>query len=477
MARVLVVEDETVLAGAMADALAGAGHTVEVVHAGEKVLDACRTFQPHVVLLDVRLGAVSGIDLLATIKAEWPDVEAIVLTAYGSVEIAVQAMKRGAAEFLTKPVDLDVLTTTVERVWHDSQARRRLGQFEAAQEERLKQATLVGQCPAIQEIRRLVDRLAERSAAAGAPPGGILLTGETGTGKDLLAAMLHARLPFRNGPFVTVNCAAVPSELFESELFGHKRGAFSGATADKAGLFETADGGTLMLDEIGDMPPALQPKLLRAIETQTIRRTGETRDRTVRLCLIAATNRDLEKAVREGRFREDLYFRLKRVTIVLPPLRERGEDIALLTDHFLSVLCAKYALPRLELSEDAREAFRRHRWPGNVRELFNTLEQAVLLGAGPVLHARDVPISGSGAAARAELTPASALLADLSAGRTISLDDLEKAVIEQALRQTGGNVSAAARLLSIGREAMRYRMSKFSMAPERDGEPSGEGGG
>jgi len=476
MPRILVVEDEAVLANAMADALAAAGHTTDKVYAGEKVLAKCREFLPQIVLLDVRLGGVSGIDLLSNIKAEWPETEVVVLTAYGSVEIAVEAMKRGAAEFLTKPIDLDVLTAKVGSVWSALQARRRLEQFETAQHERLKQIQFLGECPAIQEIRRLVDRLAERSAAAAAPPTSILLTGETGTGKDLLAALLHSRLPQRQGPFVTVNCAAVPAELFESELFGHKRGSFSGATADKVGLFETADGGTLMLDEIADMPPALQPKLLRAIETQTIRRIGETRDREVRLCVIAATNRDLEKAVAEHRFRQDLYFRLKVVTIELPPLRQRGADILLLANHFCAMLAARYSLPGLRLAEETREAIGRYPWPGNVRELLNALEHAALVGAGREITPADLRLSADARPVR-PATLAEQLLANLAAGQAIDLERLEKAVIEQALQQTGGNVSAAARLLSIGREAMRYRMGKFNLSGEPASDPSTESGG
>lgn len=475
MARILIVEDEIVLANAMADALAGGGHTTDVAHAGEKVIAKCRGFQPQVVILDVRLGAVSGIDLLATIKAEWPEIEVIVATAYGSVEIAVEAMKRGAAEFLTKPIDLDVLATKVESVWSASQARRRLEQFETAQQERLKQVNLIGQCPAIKEIRTLVDRLAERSATAGAPPTAILLTGETGTGKDLLAGLLHSRLPRRQGPFVGVNCAAVPAELFESELFGHKRGAFSGATADKAGLFETADGGTLMLDEIADMPLALQPKLLRALETQTIRRVGETRDRELRICVIAATNRDLQRAVAEHRFREDLYFRLKVVTIELPPLRQRGQDIEMLADHFCAILAGKYALPALRLTPEAREALAHYSWPGNVRELLNALERSALVGSGPEITSADLRLTAD-AHRVGPASPAEMLLANLTGGQAIDLDALEKAILEQALQQTGGNASAAARLLSIGREAMRYRMSKFGLATDREGESPAQNG-
>lgn len=463
MALILVIEDEVVLARAMSDALSAVGHSVHVVHAGEKAVSVCRDLLPELVLLDIRLGAVNGIDVLRSIKAEWPETEVIMLTAYGSVEVAVQAMKLGATEFLTKPVDLDVLAAAVDKVCAASRARRRLGQFEAAQQARLEQAELLGECPAIREIRSVVSRLAERSATAESPPPCILLTGETGTGKDLLAAVLHARLPQQHGPFVTVNCAAVPGELFESELFGHKRGAFTGATGDKSGLFETADGGTLMLDEIGEMPLTLQPKLLRAIETQTVRRIGETRDRPVRLCVIAATNRDLARAVADRRFRQDLYYRLNVVRIELPPIRDRGEDLIVLANHCCTRLAARYALPGLSLSPEALDAIRRYPWPGNVRELQNAIERAALIGNGRQIRPEDLGLPAAATATTGVTNRAAAMVAALAAGEAISMDELEKAVTQQALERTGGNVSAAARLLSIGREAMRYRMTKYGM--------------
>ena len=289
----------------MSDALADAGHEVKAVHVGEKVLGEVRAFEPQVMLLDVRLGGVNGLDLLEQIKRESPDIEVVVVTAYGSVEVAVDAMKRGASEFLTKPVDLDVLTVTVDKLWSASQSRRRLEQFRSAQDGRLRSVQFIGACQAISAVRDQIARLAGRSAAATA--GGmptILLTGETGAGKDLLATYIHAAMPHRTGPFVGLNCSAVPTELFESELFGHQRGSFSGASADKPGMFETADGGTLLLDEISDLPLNLQPKLLRALETRTIRRIGDTRDRPFDLLLIAATNRGLPELVAAGRFRE-----------------------------------------------------------------------------------------------------------------------------------------------------------------------------
>ncbi len=457
MPRILIVEDEVSLARAMGDALGEAGHEVRLVHVGEKVIALFREYRPQVVVLDVRLGGVSGLNLLEQIKGESPDVEAIVVTAYGSVEVAVDAMKRGAAEFLTKPIDLDVLTVAVDKVWSASQARRRLEQFRSAQAERLRQVQFIGQCPAIAAIRQQVSRLASRAAAARGDLPAILLTGETGTGKDLLAAYIHAAMPHRTGPFVVVNCSAVPAELFESELFGHQRGAFSGAAADKPGLFETADSGTLFLDEIGDLPLALQPKLLRALETHTLRRIGDTRDRSFDLCLIAASNRDLESLVAGGRFREDLYYRLRVVTIELPPLRGRGEDILLLADLFCCQLSAKYGIADLALSPAARDAVRNHDWPGNVRELQHALEGAALAISGPVIDTVDLPLPAlADPVRRAERI--------LEGGRPIDLEQVEKALIERALGRTGGNVSAAARLLSIGREAMRYRMSKFGLA-------------
>lgn len=459
MPKILIVEDEVGLARAMGDALTDAGHEVRLVHVGEKVVAEFRKFEPQMLVLDVRLGGVSGLNLLTEIKAESPDVEAIVVTAYGSVEVAVDAMKRGAAEFLIKPVDLDVLTVAVDRVWSASHARRRLEQYRSAQAEQLRQVQLVGDCPRIAAIREQVTRLAARAVSAGLDMPAILLTGETGTGKDLLAYIIHASLKHRTGPFVALNCSAVPAELFESELFGHARGSFSGATADKPGMFATADGGTLFLDEIADLPVALQPKLLRALETHAVRRIGETRDRSIDICLIAATNRGIESLVAEGKFREDLYYRLKVVSFNLPPLRERGDDVLLLADLFCTQLAAKYGISGLKLTPAAKELLRQHAWPGNVRELQHALEGAALSSSSSTIDAADLPVpSGADPLKRAERS--------LDEGTPIDLERIERSLIERALKQTGGNASAAARLLSIGREAMRYRMSKFGLLPE-----------
>lgn len=459
MPKVLIVEDEVSLARSMGDALAGSGHEVRLVHVGERVMAAFREFLPQLVILDVRLGGVSGLDLLNQIKAEAADTEAIVVTAYGSVEVAVEAMKRGAAEFLTKPIDLDVLSVAVNRVWASSQARRRLEQFRNMQAGQLRQVQILGDSPAIVAVRRQIERLVQRASAASADMPSILLTGETGTGKDLAANYIHAALPQRSGPFVALNCSAVPRELFESELFGHQRGAFSGATADKPGLFETADGGTLFLDEIGDLPLELQPKLLRALETRAVRRVGENRNRSFDLLLIAATNRDLENQVQAGKFRQDLYYRLKVVTIDLPPLRDRGRDVELLTDYFVSHLTAKYGMPGLCLSKEARAALGQYSWPGNVRELQHALERATLMIAGSVIEANDLPMPTM-------VDPVRRASRALEFDQPINLEDVEKELIQQAMRRTGGNVSAAARLLSIGREALRYRLGKFGLSAE-----------
>ncbi|HOA73084.1 MAG TPA: sigma-54 dependent transcriptional regulator [Phycisphaerae bacterium] len=460
MPKLLIVEDEISLARSMGDALSGNGHEVRLVHVGERVMSAFREFAPHLVLLDLRLGGVNGLDLLQQMKAEAPDTEAIVITAYGSVEVAVDAMKHGAAEFLTKPVDLDVLSVAIERVWSSSQARRRLEQFRNVQAGQLKQIQILGESPEMQAVRRQIDRLIHRAAAATTDMPAILLTGETGTGKDLVANYIHAAMPHRSGPFVALNCSAVPRELFESELFGHQRGAFSGATADKPGLFETADGGTLFLDEVGDLPAELQPKLLRALETRTVRRVGETRSRSFDLLLIAATNRDLEAQVAAGKFRQDLYYRLKVVTIELPPLRDRVDDVTLLATHFLNQLAIKYDVPGLKLSEAALETLNQYSWPGNVRELQHALESATLTIAGSVIEPNDLPMPTM-------VDPVRRAMRALEHDRPINLEEVEKELIQQAMRRTGGNVSAAARLLSIGREALRYRLAKFGLSPER----------
>jgi len=348
------------------------------------------------------------------------------------------------------------LTATVDRVWNASQARRRLEQFRNVQAGQFRAAQILGNSASIATVRRQLERLLQRTAVATADMPAILLTGETGTGKDLAANCIHAALPHRTGPFVALNCSAVPRELFESELFGHQRGAFSGATADKPGLFETADGGTLFLDEVGDLPIELQPKLLRALETRTVRRVGETRSRSFDLFLIAATNRDLETQVAANKFRQDLYYRLNVVNIELPSLRERTGDVELLAHHFLSQLSAKYGMSDLRLSEAALQAMRDYSWPGNVRELQHALESATLTVAGSVIEPGDLPIAAMSDSFRQATR-------SLDNGQPIDLEQVEKLLIQQAMLRTNGNVSAAARLLSIGREALRYRLGKFGL--------------
>ncbi|MHC4673134.1 MAG: sigma-54-dependent transcriptional regulator [Planctomycetota bacterium] len=461
MPKILIVEDELSLARVMGDALKESNYDTHMVHVGEKVLEEFHSYQPQLVLMDVRLGGISGLDLMEQIKAESPEVEVIVITAYGSVEVAVDAIKRGATDFLTKPIDLDVLAAAIDKVWSASQARQQLEQFRSAQTERLRQVQLIGECPEMTGIREQVARLAKRFITAGGEIPAILLTGETGTGKDLLAGYIHASLPHRKGPFVALNCTAVPSELFESELFGHQRGSFSGATADKSGMFETADGGTLFLDEIGDLPLSMQPKLLRALETHTVRRIGDTRDRSFDLCLIAATNRDLDKLTGQGKFRGDLFYRIKGITIELPPIRDRGDDVMLLADYFCGQLSAKYGIPNLTISSAARKLLQKHNWPGNVRELQHALESAALTIAGTTIDHNDLPLPAtiySGPASQAEQA--------IDKNQSINLEEVERNLIERALQRTDGNVSAAARLLSIGREALRYRMNKFGLASE-----------
>jgi len=468
--NVLIVDDEQVLATAMADYLARHGYATSTCVSGEQALKNINTESPDLVLLDYRLPRMDGLEVLRRIKETRPEVEVIMLTAHGSVENAVEAMRLGAFDYISKPIDLEELRLIVGKAL-ESQRRGHELDYLRAQIEKENPHDIIGRSEAMRDVKRLIDQISSIEATSGREAPSILLTGETGTGKELVSRAIHARSRRAAGPFVEINCAAIPLTLLEAELFGYEKGAFTDAKAAKVGLFEAADGGTLFLDEIGSMDLSLQAKLLKAIEERSVRRLGSVRSRRFDVMLIAATNQSLERAIAERAFREDLYYRLKVLTLHLPPLRDRGEDAAELALHFVGLHGRRYNRAEKTLTASARAAIERYRWPGNVRELANVIERAVLLKEGPMIDADDLALEPANAGARsAPLASQDGQLAiDLSKG--IVLEELERTIIERVLIKTGWNRTRAAQLLGLSRETLRYRIEKHNLKapqPEAD---------
>lgn len=454
---VLVVEDETALARNFAGFLSGCGYAVRTAASAEAALGELESFKPDVVLLDFNLPGIDGLKALAQIKAVDAAICVIMVTGHASVELAVEAMKAGAYDFLTKPVSLSKLRLLLDKLAAEERQRDALAYYKSRDARASGLDKLVGECDAMQKLRQAIRKVVagDEQLRDGDPPT-VLISGETGTGKELVARALHFEGPRRDEAFVEINCAAIPSQLLESELFGHERGAFTDAKSRKPGLVETADRGSLFLDEIGDMDPPLQVKLLRLLEDKSVRRVGGLRDQTVSVRIMAATHRPLEALVGEGRFRADLFYRLRMVHLSIPPLRERGDDVLLLAEYFLALHARRYGREAMTLSAGARAALANHRWPGNVRELRNVIEHAVLMSSRTVLEAGDFEWpSESVAAASPPIRPASS---------DLNLDAIERDAMRRALESSRWNVSRAARLLGISRDALRYRMEKHGLA-------------
>ena len=434
-ARILVVDDHVEMGRLLADQLQDVGYAVELSTSGAEAVAAVRARPFEVVLCDLRMKDVDGFDVLAAARAADPALPVLIMTAFGAVESAVEAMKRGAYHYFTKPFRLDEVLLHVQRALDQRRLREENRTLRRVAAERSRLAAMVGRGPAMRALYELIERVAD----SGAP---VLVRGESGTGKELVARALHFEGPRREGPFVPVNCTALPPALLESELFGHVRGSFTGATAPRRGLFVEADGGTLFLDEIGDMSPDLQAKLLRVLEGGEVRAVGADAARRVDVRLVAATHQDLERRIREGRFREDLFYRLNVIPLRVPPLRERREDIPLLVEHFVAQARQRNPRSRVtQLAPEAVAALARMSWPGNVRELENLVERLVVLGdrevVGPELLRLHAPAS-----AEQEL-PAPARK------EVLSLRQVEDEYIAWAVAQCGGNKTRAAELLGI----------------------------
>ena len=449
---ILIVDDEKNTREGLARALRDE-YAVAEVENGLRALEWLETRHADVVLSDLRMPGMDGLALLSRLLGRDPKPVLILLTAYGNIETAVEAMKRGAYDFLAKPVNLDRLELLLKRAL----AERRLGEenrrLKAQLDSKYGFENILGTCPAMQEVFDTIRQAAPTRAT-------VLIQGESGTGKELVARALHQCGPRAQGPFIPVHCAALAPTLLESELFGHEKGAFTGAQERRRGRFELADGGTLFLDEIGEIDAALQVKLLRVREERQFERVGGTETVSVDVRLVAAPNRDLKKMVEDGAFREDLFYRLYVVNLTLPPLREREGDIALLAQHYLEALAKEHGRKVSGITTEAMDALAAYPWPGNVRELRNVIERMVVLGAGEKLTVRDLPSSLRLAAGRAA-----------SAARPGSaLRDAERQLIEEALRRHQGSRTRAAQDLGISRRTLHRKLNEFGLRNPQDGQ-------
>ena len=444
---ILVVDDEQLIRWSLAERLGQEGYTVVEAGTGKEAL---ARMGPNVdlVLLDYRLPDLDGLRILKQIKSSEPDVPVILLTAFSSIETAVEAMKQGAYHYANKPFNLDELVLVVQKALETTSLRREVRALRASRSEPYAISRIVGESPAMQALKALLQRIASSPAST------VLLTGESGTGKDLAAKVIHYNSDRAARPFMNITCSALPETLLESELFGHERGAFTDARQQKTGLLESADGGTVFLDEIGEMVPALQAKLLRFLEEKAFKRVGGAADIHVDVRIIAATNRDLDEAVRQGRFREDLYYRLNVMQIPLPPLREHAQDIPVLISYYVDQFNREFRKQVRGATDEAMELLRGYRWPGNIRELRNAVERAMLLADGPWLAPEHFPMSVArrGGARGFELPD-----------EGVSLDAVERDLVIQALNRTAWNHTKAAALLGLNRDQIRYRIEKFGL--------------
>ncbi len=451
--RVLIVEDEKLLRWSLRERLERDGYEVYEAATGQEGLALAEDPGADILLLDHRLPDTTGIELLKKLVSTRSYVPVILMTAYSTLETAVEAIKLGAFDYINKPFEQDELAVRISKALESSRLHREVRTWRTRQKDRFGPASILGNSPGIKRVHDLVDKIGRSAATT------VLITGESGSGKDLVAKAIHYTSDRAAGPFMNITCTALPETLLESELMGHEKGSFTDASMSKEGLFELADGGTLFLDEIGDMGMGLQSKLMRFLQEKTFRRVGGVKDITVDVRIIAATNRDLDQAVAESRFREDLYYRLKVIPVEVPPLRERPEDIEVLAMHFIGVFNQEFKRKTRGLTGEAIHRMNAYRWPGNVRELRNVIERAMILESKEFLGVEDMPpeiLEGS-FRRRDESCPFRLPVAGYP------LERIEFEMVQQALDQTKGNQTRAARLLDISRDALRYKMKKFNL--------------
>jgi DNA-binding NtrC family response regulator len=458
-AQILIADDDEVSCQLLAETLEGEGYRVKQVFSGDEALSSLAEDTFELLIIDVRMPGTSGLEVTRIVHEKYPSLPIIVMTAFGSIETAVEAIHEGAFDFISKPMNLAELKNTVSKALAQRSLQRRADKSTGESDEPSHQplSKIIGKTPAMLEVYKTVARIAPTKST-------VLLLGESGTGKEMIARAIHEHSPRANLPFVAVDCGALTETILESELFGHVRGAFTGAIADKKGVFEEAQGGTCFLDEIGGINPNLQARLLRVLQEHEVRRVGGKDWLPVDVRVVAATNYNLTDAVKSGQFRQDLYYRLNVVTIQLPPLRQRKEDIPLLAQHFLKHYSEDNGKTISTISDKAMDLLCSYTWPGNIRELENTIEQAVALSYQPVLTPEDLPRDVREQAALTFRSEASRdgqfILAD-----TPSLEEVKKRYVLHVLERTQGNVSATARILNVDRRSLYRMLARYKIEP------------
>jgi two-component system response regulator PilR (NtrC family) len=453
---ILIVDDERSMREFLAIYLRRAGHRVEAAGDAESGRKAVAAREYDVVITDLRMPDGTGLDILGDTKRLFPDTQVVIVTAFATAETAIAAMKAGAYDYLTKPFKVDEVSLVVERALERRALRRQNVVLRDEIKGRYKLERLIGKSPVMGRVFDVIRKIAPARTS-------VLLIGESGTGKELAARALHELSGRAENEFVAVNCGAIPESLIESEFFGHVKGAFTGANTDRPGLFEAAHGGTIFLDEIGELPVAMQVKLLRVLQERKVKRVGGTQEKEVDVRVVAATNRDLEAEVEKGAFRQDLFYRLNVIQLRLPPLRERREDLALLVDHFLRKFSAEHGRPLSGIDPDAMSALMGHSFPGNVRELENLIERAVTLAPGDRISADTLPTLSPMSTASAHASPPPGMPPEgLDLEKVV--EDFERGIIIKALEHTRGNRTEAARLLGVTFRSLRYRLSKLGIS-------------
>ena len=444
----LVVDDDSAFRQVMAGELSRLGYEVSTASTGEEAIERVEVLEPEVVLLDLRLPGIGGLETLKTILAAAVSTEVIMLTGHGSIDTAIESIRIGACDYVVKPCPLDELQVRIQRAIERRSLRQRAKILERGLTPPDLSNSFVGDSPEFRRLLNLIDRVAPSEST-------VLITGETGVGKERVAKLIHARSPRRSRPFVVVECAALQESLLQSELFGHERGAFTGADRAKPGLFEVANGGTIFLDEIGEVSPATQTKLLRVLDTSTFRHVGSTREIRVDVRILAATNRDVSVLVRQGLFREDLFYRLSTITVEIPPLRARGDDVSLLAQHFATMLNERFGSNK-RISEAALQLLRQHSWPGNVRELLHVVEAALVLCEGSQVLPDHLPAS----LRNTKTAPATAVS---EASRQLTLQEVELAHIRMALEASKGHRGNAAKILGISERNLYRKLREYGL--------------